>query len=138
MVKQIEKFTPGYVGKAKGALQIAFKRGFCDEKMEKNGVKVSAHGKETDKYNNKYTAKQMTVQEIKEKLSQLNLPCNGRKEDLMRVCTDNNLPTTKKVRNRKRDISTSVYHFLVIVRTSKTKRVKCNTYSRISLGSHCV
>ena len=44
-VKQIEKITPGYVGKEKGALHIASKRGFCDEKMEKNGVKVSAHGK---------------------------------------------------------------------------------------------
>ena len=84
--------------------------------------------------NNKYTAKKMIVQELKEKLNQLNLPCKGRKEDLMRVCTDINLPTTKKVRNRKRDISTSVYHVLSNCLDFKNKKSQMQYVLKDKLG----
>ena len=30
-IKRIQKERPGYVGNPKGAMQIAFERGFCDE-----------------------------------------------------------------------------------------------------------
>ena len=80
--------------------------------MEIHDVNVSAHRKETDEFDDKYTVKQMIVQELKDKLSALNLPCVGRKEELIKVCADNDVSTTKKVRNKKRDVSTSVYHFL--------------------------
>ena len=64
--------------------------------MERNGVKVRAHVKETDEFDDKYAVKQMTVQELKDKLSAMNLPCVGRKEELIKVCADNDVSTTKR------------------------------------------
>ena len=54
-----------YVGAPKETLQIAYERGFCDEKQEINGVKVSAFGPVIEnKYTGKYTSKNMTVNEL--------------------------------------------------------------------------
>mmetsp|Transcript_46844 Transcript_46844/g.56680 ORF Transcript_46844/g.56680 Transcript_46844/m.56680 type:complete len:227 (+) Transcript_46844:16-696(+) len=44
--KTVQIEEEGYVGKAKGALQVAYERGFCDANQMLNGVKVSARSEE--------------------------------------------------------------------------------------------
>ena len=112
-VKQIEKIKAGYVGKQKGALQIAFERGFCDKEMMLNGQKISAHGRELDnKYTEKFITKPMLVDEIRQLLVAQNLPTTGNRTELLARCALHKLSTNKKVQEKARDTKTSVYHFL--------------------------
>ena len=112
-LKTVEQIIPGYVGKAKGAFQIAFERGFCDENLNLNGEKVSADGKELCEYSDKQKTIAMNISELREMLASKNIPCvSSYRKDLMALCVHNNLPTTTKIRAKKRDLKYSVYHFL--------------------------
>ena len=84
--------APGYVGKQRGALHISYERGFCDEKMMVNGVKVSALGKETNENTDKFTTKPMTVPKLKEILLEHNLPATRMRAKLMQICNTINYP----------------------------------------------
>ena len=110
--KLLPKMIAGYVGKQKGAFQIAFKRGFCDEQLCLEGEKISLHGKEKETFTDKLFSKSMTVDEIKKMLEEHNLSSQGNRTQLLQICAKHKLPTTKKVHERERDRSTSVLHFL--------------------------
>ena len=97
-IKIIQKEREWYVGKPKGALQIAFEKGFCNKKSERNRIKVSAYGRELEEDNlNKFTTKQLTVKELKEKLEANNLSSTGRKDNVVNRCTENNPLVTNNV-----------------------------------------
>ena len=38
------KVKPGYIGKQKGAIQIAFERGFFDSSLKLNGLNITMQG----------------------------------------------------------------------------------------------
>jgi len=46
----VEQITLDYVGRAKGAFQIAFEHEFCDENLNLNGEKVSTDRKDLGEY----------------------------------------------------------------------------------------
>ena len=103
----------GYVGKQKGAFQIAFERGFCDANLMIEGKKVSAYGKELeDSYTGKFVTKPMVVDKIRQLLCAHNLPSTGNRTELLARCAQNKLSTNEKVREKARDATTSVYRFL--------------------------
>ena len=111
--KRVEKIKEGYVGKQKGAFQIAFERGFCDENLMMNGEKVSAYGKELkDSYTDKIVTKPMLVEKIRDLLVAHDLPATGNRTELLARCAQHKLSTNKKVREKARDLTTSVYRFL--------------------------
>ena len=110
--KRLPKMIAGYVGKQKGSLQITFESGFCDEKLCLEGEKVSAHGKEKETFTGKFISKSMTVDKIKKMLDKHNLSSQGNRTQLLQICAEHKLPTTKKVHERERDQSTIVLHFL--------------------------
>ena len=121
IIKMVEKYTKGYVGKDKGAIKTLFERVFCDQNQMLTRIKTSVLGKEIDEYLDKYKIKNMQVVEIKSMLKEQDLPVMGNRDCMIPLCCEHGLSIKKKISVKKRNASTRVYNLFAKCEDFKTE-----------------